>query len=203
MSRLISVWVWLSNSKNQKTLTFVFVGLSVMIGGMWQAYLHFSPQKEKATPTVSANDHGMAGNFTETNAIIATGDVNINGTTPSALSIDSPKTEQTNQKLNSASSSPLIPQVITTPPTAIIGQFLVSEETPLRILDDQVKIRISWPQPSIQAVNVDVDLPTGTINWGFTTRSTDRTFNLRGHTYTFRLISVSGKKAKITISRTS
>lgn len=42
MKRQSRLWNWLSNSKTQKTLAFVGGGLVVLVGGAWQAYLHFS-----------------------------------------------------------------------------------------------------------------------------------------------------------------
>ncbi len=89
MKHLKTVWHWLSQREVQKTLAIVSAGLAVVMGGAWQAYLHFSGKpKDTLTPTVSASSGGIAagGNVAATAApgapaIIATGNVTI-GVTP-------------------------------------------------------------------------------------------------------------------------
>ena len=78
MNILRNGWSWLSISKNQKTLTFVCIGLSAAVGGMWQVYVHFSDHPTKLTPTVSASGQGMAvgGNITANGeGIVTTGNI--------------------------------------------------------------------------------------------------------------------------------
>jgi tetratricopeptide (TPR) repeat protein len=56
-----SVWQWLSNSKNQKTLAWLGGGLAVVISGAWQGYLHFSEKsKDHPSPSVFADHGGIA-----------------------------------------------------------------------------------------------------------------------------------------------
>lgn len=89
MKHLKTVWHWLSQEGIQKTLAIVITVLAVVIGGVWQAYLHFSEKpKDTPTPTVSASGGGIAagGNVAATAApgapaIVATGNVTI-GVTP-------------------------------------------------------------------------------------------------------------------------
>jgi hypothetical protein len=85
VNRLRSAWNWLSNSKNQKTLAFISVGVASVVGGVWQGYLHISEKpKEIPTPTISASNGGIAagGNVSPTAstggiAVVATGNVTI------------------------------------------------------------------------------------------------------------------------------
>lgn len=81
MKPLKAAWRWLSQSKNQKTLSWISGGLIVVAGGLWQGYLHFSEKpKNEPTPTISAAGGGIAagGNVSATaapggNAVINTG----------------------------------------------------------------------------------------------------------------------------------
>jgi Flp pilus assembly protein TadD len=59
MDWLKTFWGWLSNSKNQRTLAFIGVGLAVIISAGWQAYIHWSkPESPNPTPPNITATHG-------------------------------------------------------------------------------------------------------------------------------------------------
>ncbi len=96
MSRLRKSWVWLGNSKNQKTLTFVGGGLTIVAGACWQIYPHlFSTEEHKlsAAQQITATQGGIAasGNVNITassggTAIIQTGTGSIHITNTQGIS---------------------------------------------------------------------------------------------------------------------
>jgi hypothetical protein len=98
--------------------------------------------------------------------------------------------------------SPLIKQ---SPPLSSesFSPTWVETDIPLKVINNQVYIYISWPQPSAQAVNLQIVLPTGTLDFGVTTPATPQSFLFDGHTYFLRVIEVRDKKARIIISEKS
>jgi hypothetical protein len=76
-------WRWLSQSKNQKILALIGVGVAAVVSGIWQVYLHIS-EKPKDSLAVSASNGsiGAGGNVSPTAstggiAVVATGSVTI------------------------------------------------------------------------------------------------------------------------------
>ena len=73
------LWRWLSESKNQKTLAWLGGGVIIVVGGVWQAYVHFSDSPAEDKPpisNVSASNGGIASGGAVTiggNAIVQTG----------------------------------------------------------------------------------------------------------------------------------
>jgi tetratricopeptide (TPR) repeat protein len=63
MNGLRARWNWLSKSKNQKTLAFIGSGLIILAGGAWQAYEHWSDNKNtsKASQTITVSGGVGAG----------------------------------------------------------------------------------------------------------------------------------------------
>lgn len=50
MSQLRKSWVWLRNSRNQKTLAFFGSGLAIIVGAFWQIYPHFFGADTSSSP---------------------------------------------------------------------------------------------------------------------------------------------------------
>jgi len=83
-------WTFISDPSNQKTLTLIGGGLTVLICGSWAFFKHFSnrPTTNPVPQTITANQGGMAAqNITATaeaggTTIISTGDVTLNAQLP-------------------------------------------------------------------------------------------------------------------------
>ncbi len=73
------LWRWLSESKNQKTLAWLGGGVIIVMGGLWQVYVHFSDSPTEDKPyisNVSASNGGIASGGAVTigdHAIVQTG----------------------------------------------------------------------------------------------------------------------------------
>ncbi|MGZ5011978.1 MAG: hypothetical protein ACXV74_13565 [Methylobacter sp.] len=91
MKWMDSTWAWLSDAKNQKTLSFIGGGLVVILGGGWQLYQYFSkpePLAVNPSPITSTERSIVTGKdvsasaSTGGTAIVTTGDVNVGDARP-------------------------------------------------------------------------------------------------------------------------
>jgi tetratricopeptide (TPR) repeat protein len=53
MDKLGTIWSWLSNADNQRTLGFIGSGVAAAVAAAWALYRHFSKSPSKATPAIT------------------------------------------------------------------------------------------------------------------------------------------------------
>jgi hypothetical protein len=54
MAGVRELWIWLSRERTRKVLGFLGGGLAVVIGALWQLYVHFAPSPAQPPPRVAA-----------------------------------------------------------------------------------------------------------------------------------------------------
>ncbi len=93
MEWLTSLWNWIAEPENQKTVSFIAGGLVVLVGAGWRLYVHFSKKRADISPPIDVKQRGVgAGRDIVANAsaggaaIITTGDVNVSHIRPEDMS---------------------------------------------------------------------------------------------------------------------
>lgn len=54
-------WTWLSDSRHQKTISFLGGGLVIVLIAAWQLYIHFYPATSSAPPTQVIEQYASEG----------------------------------------------------------------------------------------------------------------------------------------------
>ena len=72
---LSTMWSFLQNKKNREVLGWVGAGLAVVIGGLWTAFVYFSPPNKTSAsgPTVHASCGSVAAGGNVSGATITAG----------------------------------------------------------------------------------------------------------------------------------
>ncbi len=93
MNWLTTLWSWIAETENQKTLSFIAGGLAILVGAVWRLYVHFSKKRADISPLIDVGRKGVgAGHDIVANAsaggtaIVATGDVNVSHVRPEDVS---------------------------------------------------------------------------------------------------------------------
>jgi tetratricopeptide (TPR) repeat protein len=64
MGAIRRIWIWLSDSRHQKTIAFFGGSLVIVIGGAWQLYIHFYSAKSSAPTTQVIEQYASEGGTT-------------------------------------------------------------------------------------------------------------------------------------------